>query len=125
MANEATVRADFTFVKGDTDLTGPFQPGALNFTVAGTKYVSHVQALSDVEAALDMGSVTGPGWCWVRNLDDTDWIKISRATGETAFLKLNAGMVSVLHLDATGGAAPVAIADTGKTPELQYVILDA
>lgn len=119
MANEATVTTSLQFKKGSVDLT--LNDAASTFDVSGTKYVRGVQNVGTSEEALDMGDITSPGWCYMRNLDSSNFVQIRAATGDTAFMRLNAGEHACFRLVAT---APFAIADTSAL-DLEYMIVEA
>ncbi|KKK93396.1 hypothetical protein LCGC14_2693330, partial [marine sediment metagenome] len=89
MADEATVTTSLNFAKGSVDLT--LSDVASTFDVTGTRYVRGVQEVGTSEEALDMGDLTDPGWCYMRNLDTSNYVEVYAATAETAFIRINAG----------------------------------
>lgn len=117
MANEATVTTSLQFAKGNVDLT--LSDAASPFDVAGTRYIRGVQDVGTSEEALDMGDLTDPGWCYMRNLDASNYVEIYAATGETALMRLNAGEHACFRMVAT---APFVKADTGSC-DLEYMIV--
>jgi hypothetical protein len=117
VADEATVTTSLQFAKGSVDLT--LSDAASTFDVTGTRYIRGVQAVGTSEEALDMGDLTDPGWCYMRNLDSANYVEVYAATGETAFMRLNAGEHACFRLVA---AAPYVKADTASV-DLEYMIV--
>jgi hypothetical protein len=117
MANEATVTTSLQFAKGSVNLT--LSDAASTFDVTGTRYVRGVQDVGTVEEALDMGDLTDPGWCYMRNLDTSNFVLVYAANGETNFMKLKAGEHACFRLVAT---APSVKADTANV-DLEYMIV--
>ncbi|KKL17323.1 hypothetical protein LCGC14_2486730 [marine sediment metagenome] len=117
MANEATVTTSLQFAKGSVNLT--LSDAASTFDVTGTRYIRGVQEVGTSEEALDMGDLTDPGWCYMRNLDTSNFVEVYAATAETAFMKLKAGEHCCFRLVAT---APFVKADTGSI-DLEYMIV--
>lgn len=119
MANEATVTTSLQFAKGSVDLT--LSDAASTFDVAGTRYQRAVQNIGTSEVALDMGDITDPGWAYFKNLDTSNYVELYAATGETAFLRLNAGEHGCFRLSLSA-TAPFAKADTAAC-DLEYMIV--
>jgi hypothetical protein len=118
MADEATVTTSLTFAKGSVDLT--LSDVGSTFDVAGTRYVRGVQEVGfATDEALDMGDLTDPGWCYMRNLDTSNYVEVYAATGETAFMRLLAGEHICFRMVAT---APFVQADTAAI-DLEYMIV--
>ncbi len=118
MADEATVTTSLQFAKGSVDLT--LSDVASTFDVTGTRYIRGVQDVGfAAPEALDMGDLTDPGWCYMRNLDTSNFVTVYAATGETAFMQLNAGEHACFRMVAT---APFVQADTGAI-DLEYMIV--
>ena len=119
MANEATVTTALKFTKGSVDLN--LTDSASTFDVTGTRYQRAVQSVGTAAEALDMGDITDPGWAYFRNLDASNYVELFAATGETAFLRLNAGEHACVRL-STSATAPFAQADTASI-DLEYMIV--
>lgn len=121
MADEATVTTSLQFAKGSVDLT--LSDVASTFDVTGTRYVRGVQDVGHAaEEALDMGDITDPGWCYMRNLDDTNYVEVFGATGETALIRINAGEHVCFRLVAT--APTVQASSSGAAAvDLEYMIV--
>jgi len=122
MANEITVQVYLRAAKGFLDVTR--SPGQLQFTLAAASpaFGARAQAVgTSAHEALDVGDVATPGWCYLRNLDATNFVEIGvDVTGAFApLIKLKAGEPAVIRL----AAAPYAKADTAAV-KLEYLILD-
>lgn len=118
MADEATVTTKLSFVKGSVSTALSDSSGT--FDVTGTRYIRNVQDVGFSAAeALDMGDITDPGWCYMKNLDSSNFISVYAATGETAFMKIKAGEHFVFRMLAT---APFVQADTAAC-DLEYMIV--
>lgn len=118
MADEATVTTTLAFAKGSVSTT--ISDSAQTYDVSGTKYVKGVQNVGTSEEALDMGSITSPGWCYMRNLDATNFVSVRPATAETDLIKIKPGEHICFRMIAT---APYVIADT-STVDLEYLIVE-
>jgi len=120
MADEVTVTANLAYVKGGASIT--YTSGELTFNVTGTHYFANTQEIgTGAYEALDMGSDVSPGWVFMRNLDDANFVEIKGATGDAGpMLKLKATECAVFRMVST---APFAQADTGAI-DLEYVIID-
>ena len=89
-----------------------FTAGTITPAVAGTQIMDNVQAVGfAAEEAILMGDVAGGGYCFVQNMDATNFVSLRQATGAGNFIKLLAGEWAIfrMHADTT---APFAIADT-------------
>lgn len=80
-------------------------------TVTGNEIMDNVQAVGTSEEAILMGDVPAGGYCFVQNLDSTNFVELRSGTGGTDFIRLLAAEWAIFRLspDAT---APFAIADT-------------
>jgi hypothetical protein len=122
MANEVTVSASLSVT--ESSITKTMAESAVNFdlvNVTPTKFVEGLQEIGTSEEAIDMGDITAPGWCFMKNIDATNFIEIYSATAETAMFKLLPGEFFVGKLSAT---APFAKADVAIC-HLQYLIYEA
>src|SRR3990167_8951403 len=90
-----------------------FTTGSITPDVAGTQYMDNVQAIGATEEAILMGDVAAGGYCFVQNLDSTNFISLRQATGAANFIKLLAGEWAIFRLSADT-TAPYAIADTSS-----------
>ncbi len=120
MADEITVSGAISYSKNGAELAN--SKAALSITAAGNRCVSHVQAISSSEEAIELGEMTAPGYCYFKNLDSTITIELRVATGGAKFAKLKAGEFCILRL-GSGAQAPYAIADSG-TPLLLCTIIE-
>ena len=119
MADEITITASMAFSKGGIGST--LEDAGLTFDVSGTDYKQGTQACTTSEVALDLGAVsTNTGYIYMKNMDDTNYIEVFGAVGETATIKLKAGEVALFRLSAT---APTVKADTANC-QLDYLLID-
>lgn len=111
MANELKITAKITFNKtpvanvsrDETDVT---------FDVTGTRYSQVVQEFGTVEEPLTLGDVpiAGLGYCWLKNLDPTNFVLIGPAAGDAYLIKLKPVESAVFRLNLS--ITPVVKADT-------------
>lgn len=88
MANELMITAKITFNKtpvanitrNETDKT---------FDVSGKRYSQVVQEVATTEEALTLGDVPSAnlGYCWMKNLDPTNFILVTGAAGDVYLMK--------------------------------------
>ena len=121
MADEITLSASLSVTKGAAN-TVTLASSGLTVTLAGTKWFHHIQNIGTSEEALDMGSITAPGWAYFKNLNDTDYVELRPGTGVVDMIRLNAGEFALFRL-AEDVTAPFAIANS-NTVNLEYFILD-
>lgn len=109
MANEISLTASLAFAKGNFDSLSRSRTMSVNVTGARATHV--VQSVNTAEEAMTLGDVSAGGYCWVRNLDATNYVEIRGATGDQALIRLKAGEVALFRLSA-GATAPFVIANT-------------
>lgn len=122
MANELTITASMSFTKGNVAATAR-SVSALGVTVSGSRLMHHVQAVGTSEEAMVLGEVTSLGYCWMKNLDDTNFVTLKTGTGGTVVIKLKAGEVALFRF-GSGITAPYLIADTASC-NLEYLLIEA
>ncbi len=111
MADELTLSGLLiTFVKANVPSTS-FTAGSITPDIAGSQWMDNVQNVGTTEEAILMGDVAAGGYCFVQNMDATNFVELRSGTGATDFIRLLAGEWCIFRLspDAT---APFAIADT-------------
>lgn len=106
MANEYTVNINLNFAKGN--VRESVAPGALTFTVSGTKIVRAVQSIGTTDEALGQGEITSPGFIYIRNNDTTNYVEVG-VDGTNYVAKLKPGEIAFFRVD---GAAIHAKANT-------------
>lgn len=123
MANEISVSAALSFVKGSSSAN--LYPDPLTPTMSGGQYVKHRQTVGFAASeALNLGpDVAAGGWCLIVNRDATNYVKVFGATGETALIRMRAGEFCLFRLDA-GATAPHVQADTAAC-DIDVLLLDA
>lgn len=117
MANEITVTTSVAVVNGS--VSESLSDSATTFDQTGTRFIKGVQAVGTSEEALDMGDLTDPGWCYMKNLDSANYVSVYAATGETEMIRLLAGEHMAFRMVAT---APFVKADTASV-DLEYMIV--
>ena len=120
MANELTLSAQVYFLTGT--IKEEWQELDKQFTVAGTKKIRNVQTVGTSEELIQLGDVSVGGYCMCKNHDDTNFVQIRGATGETDLIRLEPLDVAMFRID--DGATPYAIADTSSC-EVEFLIVEA
>ena len=118
MAEEITISASLAFSKGGIGST--LSDSDLKFDVTGTDYFQGTQGVGTSEEALDLGHITTPGYCYMKNTDTTNFVSIIRATSEGNCIKLKAGEVALFRFEAT---APFVKADTSAV-QINYLLIE-
>ena len=123
MANEITYQSQIYLRNGS--LVDTYSSGSKTATQSVAGLVRNVQNITTVAGgeALDLGSVTTPGWAVFINMDTADYVEIGSYVGGTfyPFIKLLPGECVMCRL---GIAAPYALANT-TTVDLFYIIYEA
>ena len=113
MANEIRLSLGVEITKGY--LSYSFNPGQINVDLTTARRGGHIQTIGLTEEDIDVGDVTSPGLCILRNLDTTNYVTIGPKVGTTnliePIIKLKPGQPAVLFLDPT--VTLVAIANAG------------
>ncbi len=119
MANELKLSCSLEFTKNG--ITDSLSVSDSQFDVSGTKFIHNVQAVAATEeAALDISGLTTPGYMLIKNLDDTNYVEVTGATGEGMCVKLKAGEVALFR---HAGAAPFVQANT-STVTVEYLLIE-
>ena len=121
MAEELTLTALFKYVKGNNTVQ-PTGKVATAIDVTGTNVLSHVQNIGTTQEAITLGDVTPGGYCYIENLDTTNFVSIRQATGASDMIRVKAGEMALFRLDADA-TGPFAIADTAACDVL-FVLLE-
>ena len=122
IANEITVSVSLSILKSGSGLDIK-RSASGQFDLTGTEYIHNIASIGTSEEALAMGDVAAPGWCYMKNLDPTNYIEIRAATGVADSLRLNAGEFCVFRF-AADATAPYAAANTAAC-RLEYLIVEA
>ena len=111
MADELTITASVTYEDSDgveeivRSLTG------LGVTVTTKRFVHVKNSIGVTEEAMTLGEVSTLGYCWIKNLDETNFVEVRVSTGSTKMVKVKAGEASLFRF-GSGVTAPYIIADT-------------
>lgn len=119
MANELALSASLSFQKGaDSASIGK---SGVKVTVSGTEYTELIQNVGITEEALLLGDVATPGYIFIENLDDTNYVSIRSGTGGTNFVKIPAGGFALFMIES---AAPFVIANTAPV-RIRFLLIEA
>lgn len=121
MANEITHTNSLSFQKDGVTGNTLAVAGAQH-SVSGYRYFRQVQSVTTTEAALQLGSLATLGWCFMKNLDATNFVQLKTATAGALMLKLKAGESGCFRF-GSDVTAPFIIADTA-TCKLEYMIVE-
>ncbi|MEM6362815.1 MAG: hypothetical protein AAF745_00200 [Planctomycetota bacterium] len=121
MANELTVSSTLKYQKGSRSVSAG--KSGIQLDVAGTDHIRASQIVGTSEEALDIGGITTPGYCFVRNLDSANFVRIRPATGVSDLIEVPPGGIALFKF-AGNITAPFVIADTGEV-EIEYTIIEA
>jgi hypothetical protein len=97
-----TIRVSFTASIDDDYASYNINPEPLEITKTGVGRFGHDQIIGTVsEELIDFGDVTTEGFCYLRNLDDTNFVQYGPKSGETTILccRLNPGEYAWLRLE--------------------------
>lgn len=118
MASELTVHANVRFQKAGKDVS--LGVSGLRIDVSGDDYSRQIQVVGTTEEALDLGDVA-PGVVLIKNLDNTNYFSLRRASGEGNCMKWLPGECWPFRLEAT---APFVIANTAPV-RIEVLAIDA
>lgn len=121
MANELTIGGSLTYA-GANAASITVGSSGVAVTVATDVLSGGVLSVSQsADTAIPMGGVSTPGYCFFKNLDATNYIKILTASGGTEIIRLKAGESAGPLRLAPGLTAPYARADTAAC-RMQYMV---
>jgi hypothetical protein len=120
MVDELTIKTQITFEKGDVKMKQG--PTTLTLDVSGEDAIRATQSIGFAAAEnIAKGEITTPGYMWVRNLDDTNFVDIGYDdTGFKNVVQLKAGEEALFRL---AQATPQAKADTAAV-RIEYIIIE-
>lgn len=81
------------------------------FSLTTARYTKYSKTVGIVEEALNLGEVTSPGFCAIRNYDATNFVEVLTGTGGTRIGRVPP-LTTVLFHFPTAVTAPYIIADT-------------
>jgi len=117
MANELTLNLNINFAKGN--VRENVAPGALTFTVSGTKIVRAVQSIGTTDEVLALGEISSLGYLYIRNNDTTNYVEVG-VDGTNYVVKLKAGEIALFRVD---GSAIHAKANTAAC-SCEYLLIE-
>ena len=89
--------------------------------MAGSRVVDDTQLIGTSAEAIQMGEITSPGWCYIKNLDVTNYVTIRNGSTGADVIKLLAGESAYFRWPST--AVPYAIANTASC-YIEYIIAE-
>jgi hypothetical protein len=123
MADEITVR---TYLKYDNGTNRPviWAEEELTHDITGNAVFQGVQNIGTSAEALDLGdiAIANVGWCVMKNLDSTNFVRIGDNT-PAYLLRLNAGETCVFRFDQSIVTGIKLIADTAAV-DVQYLLIE-
>lgn len=102
MSDELSVNINATLTNGNQNFA--FAPGALTFDQTATGGIDQIVVVnSSASEVISFGSVTTEGWCFLRNLDATNYVQYGPDSGSSliVFGRIEAGEVAAFRLDPT------------------------
>ena len=118
MANELGVTVSLNFLKMGAKLN---VSASDSFNVTGDSFVNGVHEVGTSEEELvQLADLGTPGWCYVKNLDETNYVQIGTVTSEYC-IRLLAGEFCLFRMD---GTSLFAKANTAVCL-VQYAIIEA
>ena len=119
MANEITISTSLAFSKGGVGSS--LSDTSLQFDVSGTDYFQGSQQVPiTTSAALNKGSITTCGYCYMKNTDSTNFVTVEGTDGDTATIKLKAGEVALFRFNSS---TPHVVADTAIC-QIDYLLIE-
>ena len=130
MANELTLSASISGAFNNVTVSKALS-NVIKSIAASVKLVQQaIQNIGNSEEAIDMGTLSTPGWALFINLDQTNSIDLKVATGGAIFARLDpdsagdgTGGFALLKL-GSGATAPYAVTTSG-TCDMYYLIFEA
>ena len=120
MSQEITLTASLSAFKTSV-MSAPvsrFITGFL-FDMNANFWIEGVISVATTATAIPLGQVTQPHWCYCKNLDGTNFIRIMNGSAGAKVIKLKTVEMAFFPWDDT--ATPYAIADTAACL-MEYVI---
>lgn len=103
---------------------GPVEsPGTMSLSrsVSGVTFINRKQTIANSATALDLGNVSTPGLCWMRNNSTQYYVEIRSGAGGADLLKLKPGDVQAFRF--TSDAVPYGICENAAGAEIEYLLL--
>jgi hypothetical protein len=121
MANEISVTTRLTVENGN--FKADRNPGRILVDQATLAAIANVQTIGTSYEAITLGDVSTEGYCYLRNLDSTNFVDVGTDGGAALvpFLRLKAGECAVFRISTN---AIYALADTAAC-KLDVLILEA
>lgn len=122
MADELTLNATLAYDKNNAQVLESVVNLLADVTGNGM-YARSSYSAPTASTALPLGDVTSPGgWLFIKNTDDTNFVKVQTAASGTEFARLLAGEFAFFRL-APGLTAPALQSDTAACI-VSYAVFD-
>lgn len=127
MANELTLNATLTFLKGNMPSSESITlPNNQKSSVAGSRIAKSIMTIPTTAGgtAIDIGAIGAGvmGMAMFRNNDTTNYIQLLTAVSGTVFAQIGPGECAFFRFPSTI-TAPAALANTASC-QLQYLIVE-
>ena len=117
MSDELDLSFSVKFSKGGAEI--PARRENLSVDITGDAFTHEVQEVGTVEEELPQGADLGtPGYCFIKNLDDTNYVEVGLTGSYT--IKLKAGECALFRC---AGASLYAKANTAACL-VEYIIVE-
>ena len=120
MANEITVSVSLKIINGDATFSR--KVSGQQFDQAASGGAGTIQEIGfAAHEAIDIGDVGTEGWCYFRNIDDTNFVEIGVDVAAVfkPIIRLEIGEFTVFRASPVAGATLYAQADTAAV-KLEY-----
>ena len=117
MSDELTITMSIKFSKDGAEI--PNRRETLSIDVTGDSFTHQVLSIGTAEEELTQSADLGtPGWCFVKNFDDTNYVEVGLTGSYT--VKVKAGESALFRFD---GATMYAKANTAACL-VEYIIVE-
>lgn len=125
MAGELTLSVALRFAKGNRLIdTSSMALNALAIDVAGTDFIRFSQVVSLTPAALEIGSITTPGYVVMKNIETynaSNYVTVRNGVSGADVPKLFGGDLAVFR----ASAATMFVDATGAIQEIDCIVIEA
>jgi len=117
MAGELSLKCNIQFNKGGASVA---RSGSVVADVTGDAFTHQIQSIGTAEELLAKSAdITTPGYCYIINLDATNFVEFGVTTGVYS-VRVEAGDIALFRLN---GVTLYAKADTGACL-IEYIIIE-
>lgn len=121
MANELSITASLSFADSEgTDET--LDVSEYELTISTKKYIKAKISVGTSEEALPLGEVSSLGYCFFKNLDETNYVEIRSGTGASNDVIKVGPLGIALFRFGSDVTAPYVIANTAAC-QCEYILV--